>query len=136
MARILLVDTSITARLRVVKDLEEDGHHVAEITSGQEALDICTSEPPDCIILELVLQDIDGFKVLRTLKEKNLNIPTIVLTDLRMKSLEEKCLELGVAAYLRKPIRPSVLKEKIDELLKDSKIDEAAKSARAKPQSG
>jgi CheY-like chemotaxis protein len=117
MARILLVDASTTSRLLVVKLLEEDGHHVEESSSGREALEICASAPPDCLILEMVLHELDGFKVLSGLQERNLSVPVIVLTDLRMKSVEEKCKQLGVRAYLKKPARPVQLRKVLGDIV-------------------
>ena len=114
MARILLVDTSATSRVMVMKSLEEDGHRVEETANGRKALEICRQAAPDCIILDLVLQDLDGFKVLRALQEDHPNIPVVVHTDLHMKDLEERCKELGAVAFLRKPVVPLNLREKVN----------------------
>lgn len=133
MANILLVDPSITARLLAVTGLEEAGHHVEETMNGREAIDICIENPPDCMIMELVLQELDGFKVLRALQEANLDVPAVVLTDLRMKSLEEKCRELGAVAFLRKPMAASLLTQRIEEILAERPKPELVESEEADP---
>ena len=109
----------------MVKDLEEIGHHVEETINGREAVDICIENPPDCMIMELVLQEMDGFKVLRALQEANVDMPAVVLTELRMKSLKEKCRELGAVAFLQKPMPASLFIERINAILE----------ARSKPES-
>lgn len=113
MARILLVDPSVTTRVLVMKCLEEDGHHVDETASGREALEACQGLRPDCVIMDLVLQEMDGFKLLRALQEFKPSIPVVVYTQLRMKDLDRQCLDLGAAVFLRKPVPPLNLREQI-----------------------
>ncbi len=117
MSRILLVDPSASARVPVVKKLEQSGHRVEEILNGREALDVCLNAPPDCMVMELVLQELDGFKLLKSLKENRVTVPVLVTTELRMQGLEQRCFDLGACAFVRKPVVPLRLSEIVNELI-------------------
>lgn len=133
MARILLADASATSRLFVVKLLEEDGHTVEETSSGRDAVEACLSSPPDCLIMEMVLQDLDGFKVLAALQEKKVAFPIVVMTDLRMKSVEDQCKAFGVRAYLKKPVPPAQLREVMTQIFGEAMTEEARRRTQAAP---
>lgn len=133
MANILLVDPSIASRLVVLKDLEERGHNVEESTSGREAVEICEKHAPDVLVLELVLHEMDGFKVIRSLKEMGSTIPIIVTTDVRMKSVRKMCEDLEVAAFFRKPVAVTTFLEKLEEILRSLKDENAPLKTPAEP---
>ncbi len=117
MAKILVADAAVSSRLMVVKDLEESGHKVQETNNGREALKLCLMDPPDCLVLDLVLQELDGFKVMRTLQEGDYDIPIVVLTDIRMKSLENDCKRFDNVTYFKKPLASSILTATIEMLI-------------------
>lgn len=106
--RILLVDDepAITSALTVI--LQRAGYDTAVATSGADALtEIATR--PDLVILDIMLPDIDGYQVCRTIRQQPTYIPVLMLTA--RDTLPDKVLglELGADAYLTKPFAPGEL---------------------------
>lgn len=100
--------------------LESAGFLVEIAVNGQEALEKSV-ERPDLILLDIVLPSIDGWEILKTLKEdKKLNlIPVIILSNLGQKSEVEKGLKLGAKKYLIKAhYTPSQIVDEIKNFLK------------------
>ncbi|OGK08410.1 MAG: two-component system response regulator [Candidatus Riflebacteria bacterium GWC2_50_8] len=95
-------------------------------TSGAKALEIANSDhPPDLILLDVMMPEMDGYEVLRRLKAEpaTRDIPVIFLTAKADEDDEECGLELGAADYITKPINPSIvlLRVKNHILLKNSR---------------
>lgn len=79
---ILLVDDSEPAIIQMKDFLEESGYKILTAQNGQRALDIISQTIPDAIILDLMMPDIDGFDVLKTIRnaEATAQIPVLILT--------------------------------------------------------
>ena len=103
MALILITDDAAFARRMVRKALEGDGHVVLEASSGLECLEMLKSHSPQCIFLDLLMPEMDGFGVLQTLREQGSTIPVIVLSADIQESARQQCLDLGAFAMLNKP---------------------------------
>ena len=90
-------------------------YHITSTTRGQELLDLVEVSPPDVIILDVMLPDIDGWRVLMRLHEDNRTrpIPVIVCSVVREEQL---ALSLGAAKYLIKPVRPREFIEALDQV--------------------
>ena len=71
--------------------------------SGQQALDLLAADPPDVMVLDLRMPDIDGLEVLRRVKATCPGVAVIIMTGHGSEQDEEEALRLGAAAYLRKP---------------------------------
>ncbi len=78
MALILITDDAAFARRMVKKALKEDNHEMLEAVNGKECLEIVSTNSPDCILLDLLMPELDGFGVLKKLQEPCSNIPIIV----------------------------------------------------------
>jgi CheY-like chemotaxis protein len=104
MARILVVDDSEMQRAQVRAQLEEAGHSVMEAGSGGDAMHAVVSAQPECMVLDLIMPGMDGFKVLASLKEQNFNLPVVVLTaDVSQENLE-RCYRAGAKGFVPIPI--------------------------------
>ncbi len=80
--------------------------------SGERALQVAQTEPvPDLILLDVRMADIDGYSVLKQLKENLMtrDIPVIFVTAMESTEDETKGLEFGAVDYITKPIRPAIL---------------------------
>lgn len=104
--QLLLVDAD-TRSLRVLEvSLRKAGYNVTVATDGEEALRCVESAPPDLVLADTKLPKLDGYALVRRLKERAewASIPVVFLTSQR--SVEDKIrgLELGVEDYLTKPI--------------------------------
>lgn len=103
--KILVADDEAEIRDVLRLYLEKDGYEVAEAADGIEALEICKREKPDLIILDIMMPGIDGYRVLRNVRESS-NIPVIVLSAKNSDSDKILGLDLGADDYIVKPFVP------------------------------
>jgi len=61
-------------------ELEDEGYEVITANSGREAIELFETHKPDIVTLDIMIPDMDGIQVLRQLKQKNPNVPVIMLT--------------------------------------------------------
>jgi signal transduction histidine kinase len=104
---ILLVDDT-PANLRILAEmLRESGYHVRPVTSGAMALRAAESDPPDLILLDIRMPEMDGFEVCRRLKESDSlrSIPIIFISALSDTSDKIKAFEQGGVDYITKPFQ-------------------------------
>ncbi|HNX93855.1 MAG TPA: diguanylate cyclase [Holophaga sp.] len=83
--------------------------------NGLEAMALAASENPDLIVLDVAMQGMDGYEVLRRLKEDpgTQNIPVIFLADPHAGASEARALELGAIDFITKPYDPAILKARM-----------------------
>jgi two-component system copper resistance phosphate regulon response regulator CusR len=102
--RILVVEDEPKVAGFIRQGLEEERHSVDVAADGAEALDLLAAVPPyDLIVLDLLLPKRDGFAVLRTLRERGVATPVLVLTARDAVSDKVAGLDLGADDYLTKP---------------------------------
>ncbi len=117
MANILVVDDSAPSRTIVTEIVKKCGHESVEAANGREALLAVAEREPDCIVLDLLMPEVDGFDVLRELQEQNSNVPVIVISaDMREVS-QKRCQDLGAAEFINKPVDNRDLEQSISRLL-------------------
>lgn len=116
---LVIDDTPITVAELV--DTLRDEYSLAVATSGREALE-CVKQGalPDLILLDVMMPDINGYEVLRQLKNdrKTKDIPVVFITALGEAEDETKGLLLGAVDYVKKPFSLSIVKARIDTHLK------------------
>lgn len=78
--KILVVDDEKNILMLYKAELEDEGYEVITANSGREAIELFDTEKPDMVTLDIMMPDIDGIQVLRQIKQKNPNIPVIMLT--------------------------------------------------------
>jgi putative two-component system response regulator len=118
---ILAVDDT-PENLDVVKGLLTPEFVVKAAVNGMMALKIVEKQPPDLILLDIRMPQMDGFEVCRKLKanEASADIPVIFLTGESDGASEAEALETGAAGFITKPIDPDVLLAKISDCLKST----------------
>ena len=99
---ILIVDDEPPIRRLVHTSLNDEGYRVAEAESGQQAVRLAAQQPPDVVILDLGLPDMDGHAVLRKLREW-LRAPIIILSARDQEKEKVAALDHGADDYLTKP---------------------------------
>lgn len=117
MSKILVVEDSLYQRKGIVRSLTEWGHEVVAAGNGQEALKELEGFTPDVIVTDLLMPEMDGFGLLKALKDKDVTIPTIVLSADIQSSVKEQCTELGAKDFLSKPVDKAELKQSLGKLL-------------------
>ena len=102
-SKVLLVEDSKFLRMANERALSKAGFEVTTAADGEEALQSVRNQPPDIILLDMLLPKISGPQVLKALKNNSTTtqIPVIVLTSLSQKN-EEKLLQEGATAYFEK----------------------------------
>lgn len=110
-ARILVVDDT-EDNLFMMTGLLEDQYQIQTATSGEQALQIIMSQtPPDLILLDIMMPDMDGYEVLRRIRQHPVAgvIPVIFLTALSTVEEEQLGLDMGAVDYITKPISPPLM---------------------------
>ena len=125
MSRILITDDSSAQRIIVSGIAQNMGHEVETASNGQEALEKIQANPPDCLLLDLLMPIMDGIGLLETLQTKGIKIPIIVLTADVQTGLKEQCLEFGVTTFMNKPIKKDKLQEALEAILSSLQPTEA-----------
>lgn len=103
--RILVADDEAEIRDVLRLYLEKDGYEVIEAADGIEAMEVCRQEKPDLAVLDIMMPGIDGYRVLRNIRE-NSNIPVIILSAKGSDSDKILGLDLGADDYIVKPFVP------------------------------
>jgi DNA-binding response OmpR family regulator len=127
MARIYIADDDADIRNLLTFTLIEEGHEVLAAKDGEMAIEAITKEPPDVLVLDMMMPKLDGLGVLKRLEESGALGRTRVLI-LTAKSAERDRvvgLEQGADQYLTKPFDPDELIGAVDALL-GSTIEELA----------
>ncbi|MCR5735742.1 MAG: response regulator transcription factor [Lachnospiraceae bacterium] len=106
--KILVADDENEIRELLRLYLENEGYEVVEASDGREALDKLDKEKPDMCILDIMMPETDGYRVLKTLREKTDggNIPVIILSAKDADSEKILGLDLGADDYISKPFNP------------------------------
>lgn len=102
MALLLIVEDSWLSRRVLCKMMQEKGYETVEAASGQQALEMLPRISPDCILLDLLMPEMEGREVLKILREQGSKIPVIVITADIQKTTRCECLELGAIAVINK----------------------------------
>ena len=116
MAHILHIDDDDNIRKPVRFGLERAGHQVDEAIDGNAGVELCRQNPPDLVICDILMPDMDGFEAMRTLKNDFPDMPILVLSG-SMKDYLEMALDLGADFVLSKPFRLSALQIAVADLL-------------------
>ena len=122
MARILIIEDSVSVRVSLRNILEPLGHEIVEAVSGEDALDkLAISHDFDVIITDINMPDMDGITFIKHQKENELysQIPTIMCTTEPDPNIAVEAKKLGVIkAWITKPVRPEVLITFVNRLIK------------------
>jgi len=130
-ARILLVDDEVSIQRAVAPLLRSRGYDVEVAGTGAEALRIATEHPPDLIVLDLGLPDIEGTEVCRRVRETSA-LPIIVLSARGREADKVAALDLGADDYVTKPFGPEELLARIRVWLRRVLSQEQPESGRVR----
>lgn len=124
-AKILVVDDDPDIRVAITTILESQDYEVDTASDGVEALDRLRQEPPDLLILDLLMPRKDGFEVVKELRgnPKYAKLPILILTSVpeepgRRRYELETGLAMDVQDYVEKPIPPLDLLHRVEKLVK------------------
>ncbi len=120
--KVLLAEDEKNVILGVRTCLDAVGYEVEIVEDGVAALEAIKREHPDLILLDLLMPKMDGFEVLKVLKEdeKTASIPVIVLTAKAEEEDRLRVMELGADEYMTKPFKPQELWDRLKQYLPDA----------------
>lgn len=127
MTRILLVDDEPAIQRAVGPLLRSRGYEVDIAGTGADALRRVAARPPDLIVLDLGLPDLEGTEVCRRIRETS-KVPIVVLSARSAEADKVQALDLGADDYVTKPFGPGELLARIRVALRRVAIDEQAES--------
>ena len=111
--RVAVVDDEESVRKALARLLRAAGLEVETYASGADFLAAVRGFRPDCVLIDLHMPCVGGFEVHESLASEGLAIPVIVVTGQDKPEYRDRARELGVAAYLCKPVQGSVLLDAI-----------------------
>jgi two-component system KDP operon response regulator KdpE len=114
---ILVVDDEERMARFIRLNLEHDGFQVVPAYRGLQALDEIRKEMPDLVLLDVMMPDMDGFEVLKIIRE-NGTVPVIMLTAKGEEDDRVRGLELGADDYITKPFSPRELVSRVKAVLR------------------
>lgn len=103
MAHIVIIEDEPDLALGLRDNLEFEQHTVAHAPTGGEGLALVAKQPPDLVLLDIMLPDIDGFEVCRRLREGGYTMPIVILSARGQEIDKVRGLELGADDYVTKP---------------------------------
>jgi DNA-binding response OmpR family regulator len=116
-SRILVVEDDPRTSAAVALYLRHGGYDVATAASGLAALDEAARTPPDLVVLDLMLPEVDGLEVCRTLRSRG-DVPIIMLTARSTEDDKLRGLESGADDYVTKPFSPRELVARVGAVLR------------------
>ncbi|MDO6656123.1 response regulator transcription factor [Anaerobacillus sp. 1_MG-2023] len=127
--KILVVDDEISILTLLQFNLEQAGYEVVTAENGAEALEVVVEEKPNCIILDLMLPEMDGLEVCKELRQRHIHTPVLMLTAKDDEFDKVLGLELGADDYMTKPFSPREVVARIKAILRRVKQLEESKAA-------
>jgi len=111
---ILIVDDDKLSGI-ALKHILGDEYDIHIVRNGQEAITTVFNQPPDIILLDIIMPGLNGFQVIELLKstEETRRIPVVFITGLTSVDDEEKGLDLGAADFIKKPYVPALVKLRV-----------------------
>jgi len=119
--RILVAEDNVINQKLVVRLLEKHGYRVVVANDGKEALAALARESFDLVLMDVQMPEIGGFEATTAIRQREREtgayVPIIALTAHAMRGDYERCLAVGMDAYVAKPIHPQELFEAIERVL-------------------
>ncbi|WP_307753567.1 diguanylate cyclase domain-containing protein [Xanthomonas albilineans] len=116
--RVLIVDDQ-PINIRALHELLRDACEVSMALDGHRALALCREQPPDLVLLDVMMSDLDGLQVCRRLKADpaTADIPVVFVTGQNAPEDEVAALEAGGADFITKPVQPVVVRARVQNQL-------------------
>lgn len=112
---ILVADDTESSLAVICSMLEAQGYHAIKARNGQEAVDLASARPPDTILMDIIMPELDGLSAIRALRQipSTSETPILVLSALATTEDIVAGLEAGADDYLTKPVNFSILQAKL-----------------------
>jgi len=116
--KILVVDDSTFMRKILIKILDEMGHkEIIEAADGAEAVTKFTSEKPDLVLLDIIMEKKDGIQVLKEVKALNKDAKVVMVSAVGQEQMVKEALGAGALDFIVKPFDNEKVKETVKKML-------------------
>lgn len=122
--KILLLEDDLILNEIIEEHLNLQNYEVTTVFDGCEAQDLIYSNIYDLLILDVNVPKIDGFEILKSLRQQNINTPAIFVTSLNMSEDMQKGFESGCDDYIKKPFELKELDLRINNIKRLFKIEQ------------
>ncbi len=113
METVLIVEDDASLRLAMQKALRAGGYKVLVAKAGDEGLEMALAELPDCVLLDVMMPGKNGFEVLAALREKDPDLPIVMITAKGEEADKVRGLQLGADEYVVKPVGVAELQARV-----------------------
>lgn len=117
MKRVLIIDDSSFQRKIISSILAAEGYEIICAENGVEGLKNVADLHPDMIVLDLLMPGMNGTEVMEQIHRQGFQIPIIVLTADIQESTKQRCIEMGAARFINKPVKKDELRTAVREVL-------------------
>ncbi|MFM2417592.1 MAG: hypothetical protein RL385_2315 [Pseudomonadota bacterium] len=126
---ILLVEDDPSLALGLCDALEFEGFSVVHASTGAHAVDLARKQPPDCILLDLMLPDLNGYQVCERIRRHDSTTPIVMLTARSQEADKIRGLDVGADDYVTKPFSVGELLARIRAVLRRTSRGGASEQA-------
>lgn len=121
---LLVVDDNRVNRLLVTRTLEQFGHRVVFAENGRRALEMLRSHPPDLVLLDIEMPEMNGYQTLEALRAdpKLRDIPVVMMSSVDEVDSVARCIEMGAEDYLFKPVNAVLLRARVAASLEKKRL--------------
>lgn len=118
METVLIVEDDAALRLAMQKALRAAGYKVLTAKAGDEGLDMALAENPDCVLLDVMMPGKNGYEVLAALRQRDPDLPIVMITAKAEEADKVRGLELGADEYVVKPVGVAELQARVGAALR------------------
>lgn len=118
METVLIVEDDAALRLAMQKTLRAAGYKVLVAKTGDEGIELALAELPDCVLLDVMMPGRNGYEVLATLRERDSDLPIVMITAKGEEADKVRGLNLGADEYVVKPVGVAELQARVGAALR------------------
>lgn len=122
MEKVLIVEDDAALRLAMTKALRAAGYVVAVAKTGDEGLAAALADPPDCVLLDVMMPGKNGYEVLAELRARDPDLPIVMITAKGEEADKVRGLELGADEYVVKPVGVAELQARVGAALRRRRL--------------
>lgn len=133
-ASILIVDDEVSILNSLSSILEDEGYDITVAKSGVEALRLCTSDPPDLMMLDIWMPEMDGLETLRRVRELAPYTQVMMMSGHGSIETAVKAIKLGAYDYIEKPLSLENVTLRVKHALEQHRLEQENRTLRTKVQ--
>ena len=121
MKKILFIEDDTVVRENTAELLELSDFEVITASNGKIGVALAKKEKPDIVVCDIMMPELDGYGLLKLVRDHNLAIPVLILTSDIQNTTRSECLALGALDVLNKPVKKETLVPIIKDALRSAK---------------